>query len=233
MCRMGAQAVIDRLFPGNEVPPTDGYNLAIRFDCDTLTDPSTFLINISELRKNIMGGPLDRAFSALLAKTSTDSAPLVVEYRKSESMFVCTSPSKVVVIFLVDFADATDKAVARVFLQEFVEAQRTVRTAPPVSYSKDPPGELVRSTYPVKPDAAGFISFAIEERHITGAGKEKAIALLTGFRNYLHYHIKCSKTYLHMRMRKRVAGWMQVLNRAMPEVESEKKTAAGKTFSRK
>jgi hypothetical protein len=36
-----------------------------------------------------------------------------------------------------------------------------------------------------------------------------------------------------MRMRKRVAGWMQVLNRAVPEVETEKKTATGKTFERK
>ncbi len=230
---MGSQAVIDRLYPNMEVTPSDGYNLALQFDCDALPDPSTFLLNISELRKNVMGGPLDRAFSALISKSSADAAPLVVEYRKNEAMFVCTSASKVVVIFLVDFADATDKAVAKVFLQEFVEAQRTVRTAPPVSYSKDPPGELTRSTYASKTDAAGFISFALEERHVTGAGKEKAITLLTGFRNYLHYHIKCSKTYLHMRMRKRVAGWMQVLNRAMPEVETEKKTAAGKTFARK
>lgn len=217
-----------------EVAAGDGYNIALQFDCDALPDPAAFLTNISELRKNIMGGPLDQAFSALQSKTSVDSAPLVVEYRKNEAMFVCSSPSKVVVIFLVDFADPTDKAVAKVFLQEFVEAQRTVRTAPPVIYSKEPPGELARSTYPAKTnDAAGFISFALEERHVAGAGKEKAIALLTGFRNYLHYHIKCSKTYLHMRMRKRVAGWMLVLNRAMPEVESEKKTAAGKTFARK
>lgn len=37
-----------------------------------------------------------------------------------------------------------------------------------------------------------------------------------------------------MRMRKRVAGWMLVLNRAVPEYENtEKKTAAGKTFTRK
>jgi actin related protein 2/3 complex subunit 2 len=232
--QMGSQAVIDRLFPGCETTPADGYNLAIQFDCDTLTDPAAFLTNVSELRKNVMGGPLDHAFSNLLAKTSVTAPPIVVEYRKNESMFVCTSPSKVVVIFLVDFADATDKAVAKVFLQEFVEAQRTVRTAPPVNYSKDAPGELLgASSYNIKADAAGFLSFALEERHVSGAGKDKAIALLTGFRNYLHYHIKCSKTYLHMRMRKRVAGWMQVLNRAMPEVESEKKTAAGKTFSRK
>lgn len=34
--------------------------------------------------------------------------------------------------------------------------------------------------------------------------RTKAVHLLVGFRSYLHYHIKCSKTYLHMRMRSRV-----------------------------
>jgi len=231
--KMGTQEVINRLFPGMEVAPAPGYNMAIQFDCDALSDPSGFLANISELKRHVFGGPLDKTFTALAAKNSANSAPFVVEYRKNEAMFVCPSASKVVVIFSVDFADVTDKAVAKVFLQEFVEAQRTVRTAPPVSYSKEPPGELANIPYNFRADTAGFLSFALEERHVTGAGKDKAITLLTGFRNYLHYHIKCSKTYLHMRMRKRVAGWMQVLNRAMPEVETEKKTAAGKTFSRK
>jgi len=230
---MGSAEVLERLFPGMEVPPTSGYNLAIQFDCDQLPEPAAFLTNISELKKHVFGGPLDRSFSALAAKQSSNIPPMIVEYRKNEAMFVCPSASKVTVIFSVDFSDVTDKAVAKVFLQEFVEAQRTVRTAPPVSYSKEPPGELTGLAYNFRSDTAGFLSFALEERHVTSAGKDKAITLLTGFRNYLHYHIKCSKTYLHMRMRKRVAGWMQVLNRAMPEVETEKKTAAGKTFSRK
>ena len=39
---------------------------------------------------------------------------------------------------------------------------------------------------------------------------------------------------LHMRMRKKVNGWLQVLNRAfMPAEEKEKKTSSGKTFTRK
>lgn len=149
------------------------------------------------------------------------------------SRFVCPSASKVTVIFLVDFNDQTDKAIAKIILQEFVEAQRTIRTAPPVSYSKEAPLELSSISFKQNPDSAGFISFALEDRHVQGARKEAAIMLLTGFRNYLLYHIKCSKTYLHMRMRKRVAGWMQVLNRAFPEVETEKKTVTGKTFTRK
>lgn len=230
--KMGAQAVIDRLFPGMETPPEAGYNMAIEFDCDRLSNPAAFLQSISELKRHVFGGPLDAAFSALAARRS-DGMPIVkVDYRKQETMFVCPAASKVVVIFLVDFEDPTDKALAKVFLQEFVEAQRTVRTAPPVSFSKEPPGELAGLTFPYNADCAGFISFALEERHVQGARAATAITLLTGFRNYLHYHIKCSKTYLHMRMRKRVAGWMQVLNRAIPDVEGEKKTASGRTFVR-
>lgn len=121
--------------------------------------------------------------------------------------------------------------------------------------------ELADVQFEYANDIAGFLSFGLEKRyvkisphhryffpvttyyffvrpralnrHVQGERMQTAITLLLGFRNYLHYHIKCSKTYLHMRMRKRVAGWMQVLNRAVPEVETEKKTAAGKTFSRK
>lgn len=230
---MGSSELLERLFPGGESTPAEGFNYAITFDCDNLQNPAEYLNNISELKRHIAGGPLDRALTALQTKKSGSLPVMIVEYRKAEAMFICPSSAKVVVVFQIDFNDVTDKVVAKVFLQEFVEAQRTVRTAPPVNYSKEPPGELTGINYPFKPDTAGFISFSLEDRHVNGAMKEKAISLLTGFRNYLHYHIKCSKTYLHMRMRKRVAGWMQVLNRALPEVESEKKTAGGKTFSRK
>jgi actin related protein 2/3 complex subunit 2 len=231
---LGAKELLNRLFPNMEITPTEGFNYALQFDCDVIPgDPTQFLNTVSELKRHISGGPLDRAFDALLAKKSESLPRVSVEYRKGESMFVCPAASKVVVIYQIDFADLTDRALARVFLQEFVEAQRAVRTAPPVNFSKEPPGELAGLPVALKNETAGFISFALEERHVSGNGKDKAITLLTGFRSYLHYHIKCSKTYLHMRMRKRVAGWMLVLNRALPEVEGDKKTVSGKTFSRK
>jgi actin related protein 2/3 complex subunit 2 len=177
---------------------------------------------------------MDLAFTELQSGSAERSPARVIEYRRNEHLFICPSESKVVVVFQVDFADLTDKAIAKVYLQEFVEAQRSIRSAPPVSYApKDPPGELTGLSFRFNPESAGFISFALEKRHVEGARKDTAVTLLTGFRNYLHYHIKCSKTYLHMRMRKKGAGWMQVLNRAIPEVETEKKTIGGKTFVRK
>jgi hypothetical protein len=44
------------------------------------------------------------------------------------------------------------------------------------------------------------------------------------FRDYLHYHIKASKAYMHSRMRIRVDSFLKVLNRAKPEKEKEMKT---------
>lgn len=182
-----------------------------------------------------MGGPLDNAFTALLDKRSDDLPVMVAEHHKNDAMFIFPCDSKIIVVFNVDFADVTDKALAKVFLQEFVEAQRIVRNAPPVSYSKDAPALLTSrlASYDYPADTAGYLSFSVEERHLAGPGREKALTLFTGFRNYLHYHIKCTKTYLHMRMRKKVNNWLQVLNRAKPEVETEKKTAGGKTFVQK
>jgi actin related protein 2/3 complex, subunit 2 len=254
----GTQAYIDTLFPGLEVQPEPGFDLCIRFDCDSLparyASPLAFLDTISDLKRHVIGAPLLQAFTGLDNKSSSASVVAIdyrlttreVEYadeagnvtktyghRLPEYMFLCTSANKVTVVFYVDFSDTTDRAMARVFLQEFVEAQRTVRTAPPVSFSREPPGEISGLKFDWRPDAAGFISFAIEDRHIKGDKKESVTTMLVGFRSYLHYHIKCSKTYLHIRMRQRVAGWLQVLNRAIPAKETEKKTSAGKTFVRK
>eukprot|EP00602_Paraphysomonas_sp_CaronLab_P009562 CAMPEP_0185020130 /NCGR_PEP_ID=MMETSP1103-20130426/2729_1 /TAXON_ID=36769 /ORGANISM="Paraphysomonas bandaiensis, Strain Caron Lab Isolate" /LENGTH=301 /DNA_ID=CAMNT_0027550845 /DNA_START=93 /DNA_END=998 /DNA_ORIENTATION=- len=231
--RMGSSDLLDRHFPGMETRPDSGYDIAIQFDCDNLANPEETLEQISQLKRHVLGGPLHKAFTALANKSSGDATPVTISYRKNEAIYVCPSASKVVVVFYVDFADATDRAVARVFLQEFVEAQRTVRTAPPVSFTREPPREIASMVSNFNPDAAGFLAFALEDRHVQGDRLEKAVTMLTGFRNYLHYHIKCSKTYLHMRMRKRVAGWLQVLNRAVPQLETEKKTASGKSFSRK
>ena len=233
---MGSKELLDRLFPGMETTPDQDYNVALEFDCDKIADPAGFLEKVSMLKRHVLSGPMHRAFSALVAKKSDGMPVMRIDYRKGESIFVCPSATKIVVIFLVDFIDVTDKALAKVFLQEFMEAQRSVRMAPPVSYSpKAAPSELAGLAMKHSPDAAGFISFALEEIHIKGDRLENAMTLLSGFRNYLHYHIKASKTYLHMRMRKRVAGWLQVLNRAIPERAEggDKKTAQGKTFVRK
>lgn len=93
-----------------------------------------------------------------------------------------------------------------------------------------PPKELQS----VRHSAAGaYVTFVLEGRHFVGKNRDTTISLLQTFRNYLHYHIKCNKANLHIRMRKRVVLLLQILNRAKHIVDKEKKTATGRTFIRK
>ena len=82
----------------------------------------------------------------------------------------------------------------------------------------------------------GYVSLTVFARHVDSPTKlAKKVDLSLAFRHYLHYHIKAAKTNLHMRMRRKVRGWLQVLNRAAlaSEAPREKKTISGRTFTRK
>ena len=61
------------------------------------------------------------------------------------------------------------------------------------------------------------MSLVLLPRHIEGERKEKAASMVINFRDYLHYHIKSTKAYLHNRMRRKVDHFLKVLNRAKPE----------------
>ncbi|TDG46551.1 hypothetical protein AWZ03_006989 [Drosophila navojoa] len=71
-------------------------------------------------------------------------------------------------------------------------------------------------------------------RHTNKETRDNTINLIHMFRDYLHYHIKCSKAYIHSRMRAKTSDFLKVLNRARPESKTtEKKTITGRTFIRK
>uniref|UniRef100_A0A183C5K9 Arp2/3 complex 34 kDa subunit n=1 Tax=Globodera pallida TaxID=36090 RepID=A0A183C5K9_GLOPA len=76
----------------------------------------------------------------------------------------------------------------------------------------------------------GYITFVLFPRHTNKKARDNTISLIHTFRDYLHYHIKCSKVYLHSRMRSKTNDFLKVLNRALPETKLEKKTISGRTF---
>jgi actin related protein 2/3 complex subunit 2 len=78
-----------------------------------------------------------------------------------------------------------------------------------------------------------YVVFVLFDRHFAKEKRAKTIDTLQTFRNYLHYHIKCSKSHLHTRMRNRVESLLKILNRAKQDLPVEKKTITGRTFVRK
>jgi len=202
---------------------------------------SALVAAVSCLRLHALGAPFDAALSSVAAKAPGPGAALCL--RPHEPVFILPRPDRVAVIYALHCADATDRAIARIVCQEFVEAQRHVSAAPPVNYSdREPPMELrghARADLLHHADETfvGYLTLSMLPRHFDSDSKRaNAVALLAQFRTYLDYHIKAAKSNLHARMRARVDAWMLVLNRAVaddPFATREKKLSSGKTFVKK
>jgi len=187
----------------------------------------------SLLKRHVLAAPFHKAFDAQDKKTTT---PLMkIHYRDQEGIYVQAQADRVTVIFSTTFKDENDITFGKVFLQEFVDARKTgaLQNAPQVLfYPRDPPVELQGVEGVQSGDNVGYVTFVLFPRHFDKNNREKTISLIQTFRDYLHYHIKCSKAYMHSRMRARVDTFLKVLNRAKPDVVVEKKTAQGKTFKK-
>ncbi|CAK4147642.1 unnamed protein product [Aphanomyces euteiches] len=203
--KFGAGNMLAKVYPEFQVvAPKPGFELTLVANVDTITpqNAANVVDRIAMLKRYVLSAPFDHCFLALHAGQANVLSPIQIPFRRQETIYVLPQADRVVIVFSVAFQDKTDQAIAR----EFAEARRHVNNAPPVSFGKDPPLEL-RAVSGLRPSAdhVGYLSFAIFKSHVdSDAKREKACTLIQGFRNYLHYHIKASKTYLHIRMRKRV-----------------------------
>lgn len=235
--------------------PEMGYNFSILIDLQQLPatdeEKEQLAMSISMLKRNVLAAPFHRAFTkqaelADLARKDPENAPMLdkqatsqelmaIHYRDEETIVLWPEHDRVTVVFSTKFREETDRIFGKVFLQEFVDARRrpAIQTAPQVLFSyRDPPLEIRDIQGIQKGDDFGFVTFVLFERHFTPQNREDCISHIQVFRNTLHFHIKASKAYMHQRMRKRVADFQKVLNRAKPDVELERKTATGRSFVR-
>jgi len=159
--------------------------------------------------------------------------------------YIEAKADRVTVVFSTIFKDEDDVIIGKVFMQELKEGRRASHTAPQVLFShREPPLELQNTDAKVG-ENIGYITFGKETRenlfydvcslvcfsavlfprHTNRETRENTINLIHMFRDYLHYHIKCSKAYIHSRMRAKASDFLKVLNRARPEPKTvEKKT---------
>jgi actin related protein 2/3 complex subunit 2 len=151
-----------------------------------------------------------------------------IHYREEEAIFVKASHDRVTVIFSTVFREETDRIYGKVFIQEFVDARRrAIQNAPQVLFRNDPPLELqgVPGVKPTTTGEIGYVTFGkhcvslpeeyfltylvLFPRHLTPQRMPEVISHIQTFRDYFHYHIKASKAYIHSRMRKRTADFLQ------------------------
>ncbi|KAH3687819.1 hypothetical protein WICPIJ_001194 [Wickerhamomyces pijperi] len=226
-----------------------GYDYSIYVDLLSVAakSPEDIELTINEislLKRNLLAIPFKLAFKSYQEQAikydqsgiepEPSSEIYEINYRDEEAIYIKPSFDRVTVIFSTVFKDETDKIFGKVFLQEFVDARkRAVQNAPQVLYShKEPPLEVRNLIKYQADDKKGYVTFVLFPRHLTVQKQDNTINHIQLFRNYFHYHIKCSKAYMHSRMRFRVNQYLKVLNRAKPENEEvARKTASGRRFN--
>jgi len=213
--------------------PQSGYDLSLQFNLDQLpADSAELPKKIALLKRNILSVPFLQLFENV-SSGKKETNVVVIPYRSNEAIYIKPDADRAIVIFSIYFHDKDDIVYGKVFLQEFADARKTMNAAPSVNFSqKEAPLEIKGTKGVTEGDDQGFVSFGLFKGHVAGARAQPTIDILQMFRNYLHYHIKCSKAFMHTRMRNRVNTMLQVLNRAKMKQKEEKKTATGRTFNR-
>ncbi|KAL7423467.1 Arp complex subunit [Cryptotrichosporon argae] len=259
LARYGAREHLEQEYAGFLLPEAQTepeYNVSLTIDLDKIPagaeDRAALVSHLSLLKRNALSAPFLASFAEQASLQASYKEPAgaqvadlppaeargelkVVNYREQEAMFIQASHDRVTVVFSTVFKEETDRVYGRVFLQEFVDARKLqhLQSAPQVSYSsREPPLEIRHVPGLQRTEDVGYVTFTLFPRHFANPAQALAtIARIQLFRDYLHYHIKCSKAYMHSRMRHRVAEFLKVLNRAKPEVATaERKTASGRTF---
>ncbi|KAG9292963.1 hypothetical protein G9A89_016325 [Geosiphon pyriformis] len=223
-----------------------GFDLTLEFNLKQLPESKEereqLVKKLSLIKRNLLAQPFERAFLQQRQfedenQPNPDPDLMQIHYREREAIYIQAQHDRVTVIFSTLFKEETDRIFGKVFLQEFVDARRRpdIQNAPQVLYSNREPPLEIRHLPEFKAsgdsEEIGYVTFVLFPRHFGKPDvKEATISQIQLFRDYLHYHIKCSKAYMHSRMRARVQAFLKVLNRAKPEPGVvEKKTISGRT----
>jgi len=189
-------------------------------------------------KRYVMMAPFINTFDRFLKSEKFDN--IHIPYRNEENIYIIFFEKTLSVVYSIKFDDADDIVLAKIFLQEFKDARRdkALGNAPSVSFSQGvKPLELqgIKSSEPEDPTllkAYGFVSLSLRESHCTEEMRYLTVDKLIQFRNYLHYHLKCSKAYMHIRMRSRVSQLLEGLEQVKDKngIKVKAKTFQGKTF---
>ena len=200
-----------------------------------ISPPALYLINLfksSQVKKDTR----EPSFITAMKRPST-SKPKPIEWRSCLAPFSATKTTSFWAKFSCkNFVKAGEPLTQLLKFSSLTGSLRWSCRAPtPVSATTLDTSPSVK-TFQKRPQSFLVNNFSLSvlfPRHTNKNVRDNTINLIHLFRDYLHYHIKCSKAYIHSRMRAKTSDFLKVLNRARPESKStEKKTITGRTFIR-
>jgi actin related protein 2/3 complex subunit 2 len=219
----GADDVLKREYGDLLVAADEGFDVTVQLDLSNIPDNWEEIVKkCGLLKRNCFAAVFEKYFE-FQEKEEVGQQRAVIHYRDDETMYVEAKSDRVTVIFSTIFKDASDIILSEVFMREFKEGRKATATAPTVLFNNKEPPEDLKSTDARTGEGVGYITFVLFPRHTKADTRDNTIDLIHLFRDYLHYHLKCSKAYIHSRMRAKTSDFLKVLNRAKIEDESAKK----------
>ncbi len=143
------------------VSPENGYDVTLQIDlAHPPSDKAGVVRNFALLKRHALAAPFYKAFADVEAKKPASGQLIELAYRDGEAFYLKQETDRVIVVFSIQFKDADDVVFAKVFLQEYQDARRTMSNAPSVTYSqKEPPLELKGVRNLRVGENNGFVSF--------------------------------------------------------------------------
>merc|ERR1711902_89806 len=219
----GAEGVLQREYGDMLVDPEDGFDATVQVDLSNIPENWEEIVKkCGRLKRNCFAAVFEKYFE-FQERGEEGQSQAVIHNRDDETMYVEAKSDRVTVIFSTIFKDASDIILSEVFMREFKEGRKASATAPTVLFNNKEPPEDLKSTDARTGEGVGYITFVLFPRHTKADTRDNTIDLIHLFRDYLHYHLKCSKAYIHSRMRAKTSDFLKVLNRAKIEGESAKK----------
>lgn len=145
--------------------------------------------------------------------------PLVFHLNEKNVVHLVPLSDNLELVYGVDFLQATDQSLARVFLQELKEAKNHVKNCVPVNVyaeTDEVPKNIIEIDHPKK-YSNGLVVFNLFVNKFDVI--KKFLNYFVTFREYVQFHIHSIKTFLHIRMNRKGKELMGKLDgcRIIPE----------------
>jgi actin related protein 2/3 complex subunit 2 len=237
----GAQEYFDEIYGKYKVDALPAGNInfthAIQIDLGPLNeaDRKAIITLAARLKTNILGAPFRWVANRFAAKENF--APFEIPYRgeTGESFFITPTDNGAACTHRIRFSDPGDKIIGGVFFQELTAARNRVPGSPVVTYRPDAPQDVAAIQTGIGDSTMyAYVSIGLQSAQLSDRKRDAISDYLPIFRNYLHYHIKCAKGFMHQKMRARTAAMLKLLAAATPEPKVKvRRTATGKVMGAK
>lgn len=233
----GGAEQYEQLYGSIKAEPPTGFTHAINIDLTAGDDKQKkdLITLAARLKSNMLGAPLIWVAQQIDSKSNWAAFEIPYRSASAESIYITPSEGGAAAIFNIRFNDPDDRIIGEVFFGELKAARTRVKSAPAVSFDSKPPKDL--EAFNLRPELRdeklfGFVTIGLGAPQLSERKRQDTAYYIPMFRNYLHYHIKCAKAFLHQKMRLRTALLLKELAAAKPEPKKKvRRTATGKIMA--